>query len=476
MMENNLEEAQALLKQYKMFSKALNFINDNEDKNDIKNEMDKLEQKILELTNISYEKQLDKILSEKTSFLKEERLKLQRLVDIINSRIDYVNLALKRHKLSTGNLLATQSIKGEELLSQYKNNIKIIDKYKENLRNKADLTNDIKDLDLKVSSALDRIESNKKTNALLEKKMMSLLEKTFNTYDCSELLERRKEIDLAYEELGISLDKARDNVKKAKLGNSADIIKECDNMLSSITLEYENYKEKKYILELIDIYDEEVSDYDSLFIKREKINDILKNISNSKIYDSINTELKNQFNTIRLEKQDVDTYNSLCNDRKKKQELIEEINKENSSEEFKNVLSEFLLNEKKYREELYLEQQKREYAERQKKMLKDKEIQEERNKRQKLIEEEKSKDIAKTTRQLLMEKKKTTEDIQMKKVETPITRVAKNSNILNKEQTIEKTRETSKEIPRKTIEDDTFFNNKEMQELSTSLSDKGSWF
>lgn len=474
MKENNLEEAQALLKQYKMFSKALNFINDEEDKNDIKNEMDKLEKKILELTNISYEKQLTKIMDEKTSFLKEERLKLQRLVDIINSRIDYVNLALKRHKLSTGNLLATFEIKGEEELPKYKNNIKIIDKYKENLRNKSDLTNDIKELDLKVNAALDRIESNKKTNSILEKKMMSLLEKTFNTYDCSELLERRKEIELAYVELGASLEKARDNVKKAKLGNSADIIKECDNMLSSITLEYENYKEKKYILELIDVYDEEVNDYDSLLTKRENINDILKNISNSKIYEDINSELKNQFNTIRLEKQDVDTYNSLCSERKKKQDLIEEINRENSSEEFKNVLNEFLLNEKKYREELYLEQQKREYAERQKKLLKDKEIQEERNRRQKLIEEEKNKDIAKVTRQLLMEKKKNSEDNTPNKIEPSMTRVSKNSNILTNDKIIEKNREAT---IKNTSDDDTFFNNKEIQELSmTTATDKGSWF
>jgi hypothetical protein len=510
MKESNLEEAQAFLKQYKMFSKALNFIDNQKDKVDIYSEMDKLELKILDLTNISYEEELEKILQGKTSFLKEERLKLQRLVDIISSRLDYVNLSLKRHKLSTGNLLATYKVKGEDKLSEYKNNIRIIDKYRENLRNKSELINDVKSLEIKISSAMDRIDSNKKSNHQLEKKMISLLSKVFEEFKCNDLLERRKEINLAYEELGYSLDKARENVRVAKLGNSSDIIIECDNMLSSITLEYERYKEKKYILELIDVYDEEVSDYSELLEKREKINDILKNISNSDVYKEISEELKKQYNTIRMEQQDIDTYNSLCDDKKRKQEIIEEIDKENSSEEFKEVLKEFLDNEKKYREALYLEQQQKEYAERQKKLLRDKEIQEERNRRQKLIEEERNKEIEKRTRELLKQKQSNViEQSNVKKSDDLLSRVEKNSNVWNevsneenkqvkKEEVTIGSRSTDNSMPalpkrsddegipvikndklssRMVSEDDTFFSSKERQELSSSLDKKeSSWF
>lgn len=508
MMESNLEEAQALLKQYKMFSKALNFIDDHNDKMDVCSEMDKLENKILYLTNISYEKELEKISSEKASFLKDERLKLQRLVDIISSRIDYINLSLKRHKLSTGNALTACKVKDEDRLAEYKNNIRIIDKYRENLKNRSDLIADVKDLEIKISSAMDRMESNKKANLQLEKKMISFLSRVFADYNCKELLERRKEINLAYEELGYSLNKARENAKTAKLSNSTDIIKECDNMLSSITLEYEKYKEKKYILELVDLYDLEVADYNALLEKREKMNDILKNISSSDIYKDIESELKKQYNTIRLEQQDIDTYNALCEEKDRKVDIIETIEKENTSDEFKNVLGEFLEKEKKYREALYLEQQKKEYAERQKKLLRDKEIQEERNRRQKMIEEERNKDIEKRTRELLKAKQKS--DVlenTMKQREVPVSRVQKNSNIkwdneakpinsvptkqpekMDKMPEVPKVSVTTGGIPKikndnlvskpDVMNDDTFFSSKERQELTSSINNdkEKSWF
>lgn len=492
---NNLDEAQGLLKQYKMFLKALNFINDSNDKLDICSEMNKLELDILDLTNISYEQEVGKILIESTSFIKEERLKLQRLVDIITSRINYVNMALKRHKLSTGNELGPYRVKGEDKLDEYKNNIRIIDKYRENLKNRVTLVNDIKTLEVKISSAMDRIEANKKANRQLEKKMITLLSKVFEEYNCKDLLERRKEINLAYEELGYSLEKARENVRVAKLGNSTDIILECDNMLSSITLEYEKYKEKKYILELIDMYDTEAIDYSDLLEKRERINDILKNISNSDIYREINEELKKQYNTIKLEQQDIDTYDSLCEEKKRKSDTIEEIDRENNSEEFNSVLGEFLENEKRYREALYLEQQKKEYAERQKKMLRDKEIQEERNRRQKLIEEERNKDIEKRTKELLKEKQNPVIDSgKLKGTSNLIEKSDGNrGNLSDINSRIEKNKDferrysdTNLEMPdikndtyNKVIQDDdTFFSRRELEDLNSDKDGKkeSSWF
>ncbi len=405
MNENSIDEAQNYVKQYKMFQKALNFIDNNNDKEDICSEMDKLEFKILNLTNILYEEELKKIQREKTTFLKEERLKLQRLVDLISSRINYVDTALKKHRQFTGNNLEHYTTKGENEILEYKNNIEIIDKYRDNIQNRLKFSNDIKNLDVKISSANDRIESNKKNNQQLERRMISLLKKVFEEYNCKELEERREEINLAYKELGYSLEKAKENVRKAKIGNSTDIIMECDNMLSSITLEYEKYKEKKYILELMDIYDKEASEYEELLEKRETINNILENITNSEIYEYIHEELFKQYNTIKLEQQDIDTYNSLYEERKNKLETIEEIDRENRSEKFEEVLGKYIENERKYKEAIYLEEQKREYAERQKKLLREKEIQEERNRRQKLLEAERNKDIEKMTKELLEKKK-----------------------------------------------------------------------
>lgn len=481
MNENVIDEAQNYVKQYKMFLKALNFIDNNNDREDICSEMDKLELKILNLTNISYEEELKKIQKEKTTFLKEERLKLQRLVDLIDSRIDYVKTSLEKHRISTGNYLEHYNTKGEEEISKYKNDINIIDKYRENIQNRLTFANDIKNLEVKISSANDRIESNKRTNQQLERRMITLLKKVFEEYNCEELEERREEINLAYEELGYSLAKAKENVRKAKLGNSTDIIMECDNMLSSITLEYEKYKEKKYILELMDIYDKEVHDYDELLEKRETIDRILDNITNSQLYEDICEELAKQYNTIKLEQQDLDTFNSIYEEKSRKEESIEEIDEENNSEEFRAVLGKYIENERKYKEAIYLEEQKREYAERQKKILREREIQEERNRRQKLLEAERNKDIERMTKELLEKKKNPVLDKNKSKEFT--IKLNKDNNLKLSSNSFKKNTNSQdnrfkEDYSMPKLEEEPFFSHKEIEDLNSDFEDKkeSSWF
>ena len=130
---------------------------------------------------------------------------------------------------------------------------------------------------------------------------------------------------------------AKDNLKSAKELNDSDMILECDGMLSQITLEFSKYNEQVNILKLIETYDKPVSDYDSLLDKREKIDEILKNISECKLYLEINDELSKEYNTIKLEKQDIKTYETLKIERDKKNKKLYEIEEENNSKEFKQL-------------------------------------------------------------------------------------------------------------------------------------------
>ena len=176
-------------------------------------------------------------------------------------------------------------------------------------------------------------------------------------------------------------------------------------MLASITLEYERYKEKKLILRLMEIYQKETSDYESLLSKREEINSILTGITSSELYLEVGEELNKEYATIKLEQQDKATLKSLEEEKENKTRTLEEINRENDSEEFKRILAHLLENEKKYQEKLAQEKLRKEEERKARMLEEERRKQKEILRRQKALEEERKKEIEERTKQLLVEKK-----------------------------------------------------------------------
>jgi len=170
------------------------------------------------------------------------------------------------------------------------------------------------------------------------------------------------------------------------------MILECDNILSEVTLEYNKYHEELYALKIMKVYDEKVDDYDSLLEKRERIDGILKEMPESDLYKEVNEELSKELNTIRLQKQDIDTYESLKNERLVKRERMTVLEEENSSKEFKVVLDELVKNETRIREEQIKLAKKKEYQEKQARLLEEQKLEASRRRRQKLIEEARMKE------------------------------------------------------------------------------------
>ena len=101
------------------------------------------------------------------------------------------------------------------------------------------------------------------------------------------------------------------------MGDS-DAILECNELLSEVSSEFSKFSEQVNIIKLIDIYDKKVNGYDELLEKRENMNEILKNISDSELYRQIYDELNKEYNTIKLEKQDIENYENLKNEREKR--------------------------------------------------------------------------------------------------------------------------------------------------------------
>ena len=437
MIEYANETVIKLLKQYDMLAKSLTYIDDFTQKNDICNQMTLIIKEVVEVTNSIYEEKYKKAEKRAVYLMEDEKNRLLELINLINERKAYINNQLTSNQELTGMTFDIEPIMGEDLLESYKENVKIIDRYKNNLRLESSLKEEIKNLDITIKRANIKISNNKNINKQLEQRMIRLLTTALERLSLFELKDREKEIELAYTELGYSLEKAKENAKIARKECSEEIIQECDNILASTTLDYERYKEKKLKLKLIYIYKEPVNTYEELYKKREEINNILTNIQNSELYKTVGNELNKEFSTIKLEAQDAATLKSLIEESKLKSQKLKEITEENNSEKIQGLLATLLENERKHQEE---EERKRKREEEERKRLERLEEQrklEELAKKQKEIEAERNKEIEERTKQLLNEKKKPllTQPIQ-KKEEPPKKKIdiaAQKKEKINKE-------------------------------------------
>lgn len=375
------------LKQYDMFLNSLSLTTDEVQRERICDQLDKIEKQILLETNTEYEEEYMILLSEETRFFAEEKTRLRKLISLVNERKKYLEDRKNKHKDVTGSLVELTTFLGEDKLSSFKKRLDIIEKYEENKVKQEGLIREMKMLDVKLSEASRAVKANTRLNDILENKMKDIVNKALEKLNLYSLTDKRSEILRNYENLEYALNLAKDNLKTAREFGSDNDILECDEMLSDVTTEYSKYNEKVNILKLIDIYDKTVNGYDELLEKRNEIDEILKNISDSKLYTLIFDELNKQYNSIKLEKQDIENYETLKQDREKKNKDLYEIEEENNSKEFKAVIDELVKNENRIREEKIRRAKKEEYQERQKKLLEEQKIEASRVRRQKLIEE-----------------------------------------------------------------------------------------
>lgn len=375
------------LKQYDMFLNSLTLIADEVQRERIYDQLDKIEKQILLETNTEYEEQYMILFGEEAKFFAEEKTRLRKLISLVNERKKYLEDRKNKHREVTGSLVELTTFLGEDKLSVFKRRLEIIEKYEENKSRQENIIREMKKLDVKLSEASRIVKANTRLNDILENKMKDVINKALDKFKLYSLTNKRNEIQRNYDNFEYILNIAKDNLKTATLLGDSDDILECNELLSEMTLEFSKYNEKVNIIKLIDIYDKTVSGYNELLEKREEMNEILKNISDSELYGQIFDELNKEYNTIKLEKQDIENYENLKNERERRNRLLYEIDEENNSKEFKSVIEELVKNENRLIEEKIRKAKQEEYQERQKKLLEEQKIEASRVRRQKLIEE-----------------------------------------------------------------------------------------
>lgn len=388
------------LRQYEMFSNSLKLVRNKEEREMIIKQLTKLEYKIIEITNESYEEEYYTLANKECSLLDEEKKRVSMLIDLINQRLTYVEKRCNDHYQLTGETLDVSDVLGANTLDALENRVKIIDKYSKNVKLKEELENEVKSLSSKISLASEKIDINKGLNIELESQFKSLLTDAFEKNGLYDLLELKDEIEFAYYETEKSLTLAELNLETAKT-SPMNVLNDCQTMLQDVKQDYIKYKDRLSLLRLMEIFNREVNTYDELLKKRKEVNELLKYIKNEDFINMIIDTVSKQYNTILMEQQDINTFNDLTLEKERKLEVLSEIDEENNSEEFQSVLKVLIENEKKRQEKILEEKRKALEEEKKRKIELEKKRQEEILKRQKVIEEARKKEIEKRTKQLL---------------------------------------------------------------------------
>lgn len=388
------------LRQYEMFSNSLNLVKNREEKDMIIKQLTKLEYKILEVTNENYEEEYYTLANKECGLLDEEKKRVTMLIDLINQRLSYVEKRCNDHYQLTGDTLDAPDVLGANTLDNLEARVKIIDKYTKNIKLESELKEEVKNLSNKITLASQKIDINKSLNIELESKFKTLIANALEKNGLYDLLEAKDEIEYAYYETEKSLTLAELNLESAKT-SPLNVINDCEEILQEVKDDYVKYRDKLSLLRLMELFNKDVDTYDELLRKRKDINDLFKYIKNSDFINMVMDTVSTQYNTILMERQDINTYDDLRLEKERKLEALEEIEAENNSDEFQNVLKVLIENERKKQEKILEEKRRIEEEEKKKRLEIEKKKQEEILKIQKIIEEARKKEIEKRTRQLL---------------------------------------------------------------------------
>ena len=388
-----------------MFANSLNLVKTREEKNMIIKQLTKLENKIIDLTNEIYEEEYYALANKECGLIDEEQTRLNMLIDLINQRLSYVEKRCNNHYQLTGESIDVKDVLGASTLESLEERIKIIDKYSKNIKLEKELKLEVESLSNKIMLASEKIDINKSLNQELEKGFCDVLSRGFEKCGYYNLFDCKDEIEYAYYETEKSLTLAELNLETAKT-SPINILNECQEMLDDIKQDYIKYKEKLSILKLMDLFNKEVSTYDELLSKRKNVNELFRHIKNEEFLEIVMSTITKQYNTILMEQQDVNTFNDLTFERDRKLEVLSEINEENNSEKFREILEELIKNEEVKQARLLEEQKKIEEEEKKRKLELERKKQEEILKRQKIIEEARKKEMEKRTKELLEQQQK----------------------------------------------------------------------
>ena len=293
-----------------------------------------------------------------TNKLEDEEKRLDVLVNFIDGRVEQrISLLTDFANVTGFDLQNLPPIKYYDKLDDYKDRLKYIREYLENIKRldilHKEVVDDNNQLDIAIKNKKASEEFNFRNEEILLNKFLQIVKRIDYFKDINE------------DSINDYLDKVMISVNDSK--KSLDIFVNSFNTLlhsgigSDEEAEYRSYvvsaqdvyydnKEKEYLIRLYQYVHQKEKDYNSIVVKRDCIHDLLSerlglrkelNISDNDVLESIYDLLEKQYQDILTQKDNIDRIDHLNSDINLKQDEINSLELDNQKVEILAILREF---------------------------------------------------------------------------------------------------------------------------------------
>lgn len=293
-----------------------------------------------------------------TKTLEEESIRLDKLIDLIDKRINDRNGLLLDYRDITGrDLEALGYIKDEDKVESYRRRLNNIKKYLSNKENIAKLESELVDLHSELDNHYEEKKSNEKNNSNLEEELLKEFKDSLGGTDYSKIVEAsdidseldilKPEVEEQFKTLN-TFDNAYHNLLRA--GISYESENEYAGYVEDAKKVYYDVKEKEFLYRIFKVIKDSKSIYSDLYDKRGKLDQLLDerfrvreelSISKDDILSNLYKVIDKQNKIIVKEKHVIDEIDEIEDTIKFKETRLNELKEDNRSVDVLALLQEF---------------------------------------------------------------------------------------------------------------------------------------
>lgn len=293
-----------------------------------------------------------------TKSLDEESERLEKLINIIDRRVDGRNRLIKDFKETTGrDLEALNDINDEDKILEYKDRYDNIMTYLSNKETISKIEEELNELREDLDKNLEYKSEDEKNNSILEDDLLIAFKSSVTNTNYSKVI-NSTDIDLDIKNIEPEIDEqlktlntfdnAYNNLLRAGISHESE--KEYSAYVSEAKKAYYDIKEEEFLLRLFKIISDSKSEYSELFNKRDELDSVLEErlklrvdlgVSDEDILSNVYNVIDKQNKIIVKEKNVIDNITEIEDTIKFKETRLNELNDDNKRVEILALLKEY---------------------------------------------------------------------------------------------------------------------------------------
>lgn len=333
---------------------------------------EKYAKKIDNIYNEEFEQEVRPLITPSKT-IEEEKDRLEKLIKLLEDRLEKRNDLEDRYYLATGDYISgLQIVISDKELDEKRERLSLINKYLETNSEIESVHDSIAKLKVLLSEEEEKKEDYKSKNQIMEDELYSEFmdvikqDNTYNNITSDNVDEELNNMKSLVKESKETLDVTRDSVKNLITNGLED---DYSSYVEEAEKSYFIIKNKELFLKLYKLVNNYEDDFNGIFVKRDNIKDILnerkslrEDLSITDIDELLAFEKKlmEQINVIDKEKEVLDNISNYTSRIEFKESRLEELEKDNNSVEILSILREFNLIDTYDSEEYSDEEEKKE--------------------------------------------------------------------------------------------------------------------